>query len=72
MDGKIGYSFDKHRTNSRLGNLFVYASMGIVKTASKTKTLNQLVEKMVIVDEERQLSIEPEPKIERPRDGVKS
>ena len=46
--------------------------MGIVKTASKTKTLNQLVEKMVIVDEERQLSIEPEPKIERPRDGVKS
>lgn len=39
IDGKIGYSFDKRRTGSRIGNLMVYGTMGLLKAASKTKTL---------------------------------
>lgn len=40
IDGKIGYSFDKHRTKTRFGNLFMYACMGMVKTMTKTKSLD--------------------------------
>ena len=43
IDGKIGYSFDLHRTSSRLGNLAMYSLMGFVKSFTKTKTLGQLV-----------------------------
>lgn len=43
IDGKIGYAFDKRRTSSRIGNLLVYGTMGLVKAASKTKSLNELV-----------------------------
>ena len=39
VDGKIGYSFDLHRTSSRLGNLVVYGMMGVVKSFTKTKTV---------------------------------
>jgi len=39
VDGKIGYSFDLHRTQSRLGNLVVYGAMGFVKSFTKTKTV---------------------------------
>ena len=39
IDGKIGYSFDKRRTKSRALNLMVYGTMGLVKAATKTKTL---------------------------------
>lgn len=46
--------------------------MGIVKTASKTKTLNDLVEKMVVIDEEGELTIEPEGMISAPKEEVKS
>lgn len=40
IDGKIGYGFDKHRTKSRLGNLAMYACIGLAKTMTKTKTLD--------------------------------
>lgn len=40
IDGKIGYGFDRHRQKSRLGNLAMYACMGLAKTMTKTKTLD--------------------------------
>lgn len=40
LDGKVGYSFDMHRTQSRLGNLTVYGALGLVKGITKTKNLN--------------------------------
>lgn len=43
IDGKIGYSFDPRRTSSRVGNLIVYGAMGLVKAASRTKTIQELV-----------------------------
>ena len=39
IDGKVGYSFDLHRTSSRIGNLLVYGVMGTVKSMTKTKNL---------------------------------
>lgn len=42
VDGKIGYSFDLHRTSSRFGNLVVYGAMGVVKSFTKTKTVGEL------------------------------
>jgi hypothetical protein len=46
IDGKIGYAFDKHRTSSRVGNLMVYGAMGLLKSATKTKSIKELVESM--------------------------
>lgn len=46
IDGKIGYAFDMHRTTSRWRNLLVYGTMGIIKAATKTKTISELVEKL--------------------------
>jgi len=43
LDGKIGYAFDRRRTSTRIGNLIVYGAMGLIKAASKTKSLNDLV-----------------------------
>lgn len=43
IDGKIGYSFDSKRTSSRIGNLMVYTTMGLVKAVCNTKTIEQLV-----------------------------
>ena len=40
IDGKIGYSFDMHRTSTRLGNLAMYGILGAVKAATKTKTID--------------------------------
>ena len=48
IDGKVGYSFDKHRTSSRVGNLMVYSAMGLIKGASKTKSVKELVETMEV------------------------
>jgi hypothetical protein len=48
MDGKIGYSFDMHRTQSRLGNLAMYGILGLVKAMTKTQTLNSLVHGLAI------------------------
>lgn len=42
VDGKIGYSFDLHRTTSRMGNLAVYGAMGLVKSFTKTKNMSDL------------------------------
>jgi hypothetical protein len=42
IDGKIGYSFDMHRTGSRIGNLAVYGAMGFVKSFTKTKNIGEL------------------------------
>lgn len=39
IDGKIGYSFDLHRTSSRMGNLAMYGCLGCIKSCTKTKTL---------------------------------
>ena len=46
IDGKVGYSFDMHRTSSRLGNLVVYGAMGFVKSFTKTKTLGELTKSL--------------------------
>ena len=43
IDGKIGYSFDMHRTSTRLGNLAMYGILGFAKTFTKTKTIDELV-----------------------------
>lgn len=43
MDGKVGYSFDMHRADSRIGNLAVYGGLGLVKSMTKTKTVDELV-----------------------------
>ena len=50
IDGKIGYGFDMHRTKSRLGNLAMYACMGVIKAATKTKTLDELLETIEIYE----------------------
>ena len=42
IDGKVGYSFDLHRTSSRIGNMLVYGVMGIAKSFTKTKNVGQL------------------------------
>lgn len=42
VDGKIGYSFDLHRTGSRMGNLVVYGTMGALKSLTKTKSIGEL------------------------------
>jgi len=42
----VGYSFDKHRTQSRAGNLFVYAGLGFFKGMTPTKTIPELVSSM--------------------------
>lgn len=42
IDGKIGYSFDRHRTTSRIGNLAMYGVLGFVKSMTKTKNLDEL------------------------------
>lgn len=63
LDGKIGYSFDMHRTKSRIGNLAMYGMLGMVKAMTKTKSLNTLVHGMEIRPDldydfmEKQLSI---------------
>lgn len=43
IDGKIGYSFDSHRTNSRIGNLLMYGTLGFIKNSTKTKSVKELV-----------------------------
>lgn len=35
-----------HRTQSRIGNLAVYGGMGFLKSMTKTKTIDELVENM--------------------------
>lgn len=44
IDGKIGYSFDMHRTKTRFGNLVMYGLMGMIKTMTRTKTLDELLD----------------------------
>ncbi len=44
VDGKIGYSFDLHRTSTRMGNLAMYGALGLVKSFTKTKSLSELTE----------------------------
>ena len=46
IEGKIGYAFDKRRTKSRTLNLVVYGTMGMVKAATKTKSIQELVDTM--------------------------
>lgn len=67
IDGKIGYSFDKHRTKSRVGNLMVYGTMGVLRAATKTKTVQELVEKMEIRHELGDEFIEGEAPIPHPK-----
>lgn len=47
VDGKVGYSFDLHRTSTRLGNLVMYGALGLVKSFTKTKTLGDLVQSII-------------------------
>ena len=46
IDGKVGYSFDKYRTKSRIGNLMVYGGLGLLKSITKTKNVKELVSSM--------------------------
>lgn len=41
-----------HRTQSRIGNLAVYGGMGFLKSMTKTKTIDELVENMKETHEE--------------------
>jgi hypothetical protein len=43
IDGKIGYGFDKYRTKSRIGNLAMYACIGLAKSMTRTKKLDELL-----------------------------
>lgn len=54
IDGKVGFSFDLHRTSSRMGNLAVYGAMGLVKSFTTTKTVKDLTRSL----RESRLSIE--------------
>lgn len=54
VDGKVGFSFDLHRTSSRMGNLAVYGAMGLVKSFTTTKTIKDLTRSL----RENHLSIE--------------
>ena len=40
VDGKVGYSFDKYRTNTRLGNLAVYGAVGAITHLQKSKSID--------------------------------
>ena len=48
IDGRIGYSFDKMRSSSRMMNLAIYGGIGIQKSFKKSAPINQLVEKMYV------------------------
>lgn len=37
-----------HRTKSRLGNLAMYACMGVIKTMTRTKNLDELLDSIEI------------------------
>lgn len=43
IDGKVGYSFDKYRTKTRLGNMAVYGAMGAINHFQKNKSIDHLV-----------------------------
>lgn len=42
IDAKVGYSFDMHRTTTRVGNIAMYGLLGLVKSFSNTKTIGDL------------------------------
>lgn len=73
VDGKIGYSFDLHRTSSRLGNLVVYGTMGFVKAFTKTKTVGELTNQFYeLVPEslaEQDIGVKVEPEGQRGEKG---
>lgn len=59
IDGKVGYSFDMHRSSSRMGNLMVYGVLGVVKGITRTKTVDELIESFWIsphaIDEKKHI-----------------
>jgi diacylglycerol kinase (ATP) len=46
IDARIGYSFDKRRTQSKFGNLLCYGCIGLFKWCKKAIQLHDLVENM--------------------------
>ena len=48
IDGRIGYSFDKFRSSSRMMNLAIYGGIGIQKSFKKSVPINKLVEKLYV------------------------
>jgi hypothetical protein len=46
IDGRIGYSFDRHRSNSRIINQFLYAAIGLSKFCDTAFKMHNLVSKM--------------------------
>lgn len=50
IDGKVGYSFDKYRTGTRIGNMAVYGAMGAKSQLEKNKDIDQLVESVYVTD----------------------
>lgn len=61
IDPKIGYSFDMHRTGSRMGNFITYAVMGCIKSFTKTQNLGELISqfKCATKQDSSQLSLIP-------------
>ena len=51
IDARIGFGFDKSRTNSKPLNKVVYAWEGVKKFLSKSSNMNDVIESMSIVDE---------------------
>lgn len=48
IDGRIGYSFDKMRSSSRVVNLAIYGGIGIQKSFKTSPPINKIVERMYI------------------------
>lgn len=54
IDGKVGYAFDMHRTSSRFGNLAMYGVLGLIKQATRSKTIDELIESFYICKNENE------------------
>lgn len=46
IDGRIGYSFDRHRSDSRLVNQFVYVAIGMSKFCDSANKMRHLIARM--------------------------
>lgn len=43
MDGRVGYSFDKHRGKSRAMNLIIYACIGFGKSCKPNAKMDKTI-----------------------------
>lgn len=53
LDARIGYGFDKNRTESRTANKLVYGWEGFKKFVTAKCEINAVIEKMEVIDKEK-------------------